>query len=108
LYWEALEPNGRDYTVFLHLIDESGELVAQDDSPPLDNRFPTSLWTAGERIVDPHQFPGVPKGASGTFRLVAGLYDPTNGERLPAYQDDGTRWPDDAVILGVIRVAPES
>jgi hypothetical protein len=105
LYWEAVAPDGAAYTVFVHVLDAAGNLVVQADSPPQDGRFPTSLWAAGERIVDPHLIAGVPDLDAPHLQLAAGLYDPQSGERLPAVRADGTRWADDVVLLGKIDFA---
>lgn len=99
LYWETLSPDGRDYTVFVHLLDKAGNLIDQADSPPQENRYPTSIWASGEQIQDVHQFTALTSDAEGPFRFAIGLYDPATGQRLAAYKSDGTRWPDDSVLL---------
>jgi hypothetical protein len=99
LYWEGLSPDGRDYTVFVHLIDEAGNIIGQADSPPQDNRYPTSIWAAGEQVQDIHQFTELAGTAAGPYRLAVGLYDLATGQRLAAYGLDGTRWLNDSVIL---------
>ena len=77
----------------------AGQLIAQGDSPPQGNVYPTSIWTAGEQIRDPHQI-WIPEGAvPGSYRLAIGFYDLASGQRLPAYDEDGDRWPDDSVPL---------
>lgn len=101
LYWESLAPDGQDYTVFVHLYDSTGQLVAQADSLPLNNNYPTSYWSAGEMIADPHTFNGLEEVDPGGYTLVVGLYDPLDGRRLAAYQADGARWLDDAVSLTI-------
>jgi hypothetical protein len=89
LDWYAAQAVPVDYTVFLHLRDDSGNLVAQADGPPLDGWYPTSWWSAGERVSDTHTF-ALPAGAPpGVYRLVAGLYDPATGERLGEELDLG-------------------
>ncbi len=104
LYWQAEEPDGRDYTVFVHLIDEAGALLAQSDAPPQQGRFPTSIWAAGERVVD-QKFITIPYNASpGEATLLVGLYDATTGERLPAFESTGRRHAGDAVPLTTIRI----
>lgn len=83
LHWYAdsiVHPT--DYTVFLHLRDEAGQLVAQADGPPLDGWYPTSWWPAGERVTDEHAFPLPDDVRPGRYQLVTGLYDPTTGNRL--------------------------
>lgn len=104
LYWEALTPDGNDYTVFVHLADDSGNLVTQGDSPPQANWYPTSIWTAGEQIRDPHKL--LPPGdtAGGRYRVTVGLYDLDTGARLPAINADGGRWLDDGVLVGSVDI----
>ena len=38
--------------MFVHLIDSSGRLVAQNDSEPIAWRSPTDGWQPGERYTD--------------------------------------------------------
>ena len=52
LYWQALATPARDYSVFIHLIDSDGRIVAQQDGPPAQGSYPTSLWSAPETIID--------------------------------------------------------
>jgi hypothetical protein len=82
LYWQATTDLARDYTVFLHLVDQAGELASQQDSPPRAGQYPTHLWQRGDLVVDAHrmQLPGdLPAGA---YHLLLGLYLPQTGERL--------------------------
>ena len=82
LYWRAEAIPETDYTTFVHLRDNRDKLVAQQDGPPANGRYPSSLWDAGEIIVDEVSLPvsGVP---AGDYTLVVGLYDFANGQRLP-------------------------
>lgn len=90
LRWYAAEAVPTDYTVFLHLRNSDGSLVAQADGPPLDGWYPTSWWAAGEWVSDEHLFP-IPNGTPpGTYQLVTGLYDPLSGQRLGEEQLLGT------------------
>ena len=79
-----------DYTVFLHLRDDAGQLVAQADGPPLAGWYPTSWWAPGEWVVDDHSFALPPTLSPGNYHLVAGLYDPLSGQRLGEEQPLGT------------------
>ena len=74
LVWRALAEIPDGYTVFVHLLDEQGTLIAQHDGVPAHGTRPTTSWRPGERILDEHAFV-VPPGAAGRARLVAGLYD---------------------------------
>jgi hypothetical protein len=89
LYWQSTAPLDRDYTVFIHLRDAAGRVVAQTDTPPLQNFYPTSAWQPGEILNDTHQI-DLPAGlAPGRYRLVAGLFDPATGQRLPVEDANG-------------------
>lgn len=82
LYWQANAPLPVDYTTFFHLRDAANQNVAQKDQPPAAGRYPTSLWDAGEVIVDEIMLPlaNVPPG---NYAPVVGLYNFATGERLP-------------------------
>ena len=54
LVWRAETIPASDYTAFVHLIDEDGNLVAQDDHPPLEGEYRTSFWMRGDVIRDTH------------------------------------------------------
>ena len=84
----------------MHLVDSKGALIRDPaDGPPLNGDWPTSFWVPGETVVDnrlislPAQLP------HGSYSLRLGFYDPVSGTRLVAYRPDGTRWPDDVVIV---------
>ena len=84
LRWSADDWLDADYTVFVHLVDAEGDdvAIAQGDAPPLDGRWPTSLWIPGAALDDVHTVL-IPDGlAAGTYDLLVGLYDPVTGERL--------------------------
>jgi hypothetical protein len=82
LLWKANTTPARDYTVFVHLTDSSGEIVAQQDAPPRRGAYPTSFWDAGEVIDDTVEL-RVPREKEGGLSLWIGLYDGTTMQRLP-------------------------
>lgn len=97
LFWHAAGPTPTPLTVFLHLVDGAGRLVAQADGPPAGGALPTDAWLPGEQLLDERRLPltGVPPG---DYRLLAGLYDPVTGKRVPLA--DGS----DSADLGPLRV----
>ena len=97
-------PISTDYKVFVHLLTADGRLLAQDDSEPVAWTYPTSRWRAGEYIMDEHWLILPPDAPRGVVWLSVGLYDPASGERLPAYDEGGTRLPEDRAVLRSIRV----
>jgi 4-amino-4-deoxy-L-arabinose transferase-like glycosyltransferase len=82
LYWQTIGPVDRNYTVFVHLVDEAGQIQAQSDGPPQGGRYPTSFWEQGEMLEDTHT---IALGAAvpvGRYRLLVGLYTLEDGARL--------------------------
>jgi 4-amino-4-deoxy-L-arabinose transferase-like glycosyltransferase len=102
LYWSVVDPASKDYTVFIHMLDEKGQLVGQADGPPVDGHYPTSAWSAGEVILDRHIIPVPDQVAPGRYVLMAGLYDASDGTRLPVMSADGKTT--DAIALGEVYV----
>jgi 4-amino-4-deoxy-L-arabinose transferase-like glycosyltransferase len=98
LYWEALRPIEQEYTVFVHLMGQNGSQVAQNDSPPLENLYPTNYWVEGERVPDFHVL-SIPTGVSpGRYRLEVGLYLPQDQQRLAILGEDGSPSGDTAIV----------
>jgi len=83
LVWQALGETDQDYKVFVHLLGPDGRLVAQSDAMPASWTRPTSGWQVGEFVTDPHTLDLKPDLPPGEYRLVAGMYDATTGQRLP-------------------------
>ncbi|MBV8085299.1 MAG: hypothetical protein JO247_10850 [Chloroflexi bacterium] len=77
LQWVCLAPVDVDYTIFVHVLDSSGNVIAQHDSGPLEGHYPTSLWDTGETITDSIELP-IPSGE----HLEVGLYAQPSGQRL--------------------------
>jgi hypothetical protein len=99
LYWRTDQPVPGDYTVFVHLLAADGAQVTQKDAPPLNGDWPTSAWIPGQLLADARQFDLPADLRPGLYTLRLGLYERETGVRLGAYQPDGARWPDDAVMI---------
>jgi hypothetical protein len=98
LHWRCLVPPDEDYTVFVHLLDAGGQVVAQHDSQPLGGTYPTSVWDGGEVVSDRHVLTLPSDMAPGDYWLRVGLYQLETGERL---QVEGNG---DSVELGPVEV----
>lgn len=82
LYWKSLALMDTSYSVFVHLLDAQGKVIASGDAAPGGGEFATTGWVVDEFITDVHSF-AVPEGvAPGTYRIEIGWYDPTTGTRL--------------------------
>jgi len=83
LIWQAKGPTGRNWKVFVHLLDAQGTVRAQGDSYPADDGAATVTWREGEVVVDTHILDLPPNLAQGSYAVRVGFYDETSGERLP-------------------------
>ena len=103
LVWQALTAPDRDYTVFVHLLDGQGRLIAGSDTQPGAGTYPTSIWSPAELVSDPHMLPTAtgngPPLPGGRYRLAVGLYYQPTGERLPLRLPDGRLDPDGRLFL---------
>jgi hypothetical protein len=87
LYWQSRRVTATDYTLFVHLRDEAGQIIAQQDGPAGDG-YPTSLWEAGTIIRDPVRLSLPPDLPAGTYEVQVGFYNLATGERLPVVGAD--------------------
>ncbi len=108
LTWHALERIEHNWTVFLHLVDDAGAIVAEDNAIPQQGAFPMPQWTPGDWLHDPHTLTIPPDLPAGEYVLRVGLYlpwqrDPQSGRRLDTWARDGTDLGDYAEV-GTLRV----
>jgi hypothetical protein len=99
--WAATADFGEDYTVFAHLFDANGQKVTQADGRASKDHFSARWWRKGDVIVDPHTFTlpeGLPKG---NYTIKFGLYKPTDGSRMPAFDAQGQLIDDAALSVPV-------
>jgi hypothetical protein len=106
LYWRATGPVEKDYTVFTHLRDEEGELVAQKDGVPANGDRPTTTWETGDLIEDHYEIPMAPETRPGRYALSTGMYDPISLDRLSAFNPEGQPFSRNRVPLATVRVQP--
>jgi hypothetical protein len=94
-----------NYTVFVHVLDREGQLVAQQDRQPKEGLAPTSIWQEGVVVEDEYQL-SIPSGSAGEqLRVQVGMYNLDTMERLPAFDADGSRLPDDVIVITEIESA---
>lgn len=82
LYWESLTAVPDSYKIFIHILDESGAIVAQVDRLPANGLAPTSRWQTGDLIRDRYEIALPPDLPAGRYALRVGMYTEANG-RLP-------------------------
>jgi hypothetical protein len=81
LYWESLAPTSIDWTFFVQLRNQAGDIIVQKDGPAGGEQFPSSLWQPGEVIADEVLLP-LKARPGGSEKLVVGLYNLATGTRL--------------------------
>ena len=89
LAWRAEQEMATAYRVFLHLLNEAGEIVDQSDGEPVAWTRPTTGWAEGEVVTESRKVT-LPRAApAGRYRLVVGLYTPGEGRLMTSGGDDG-------------------
>ena len=97
LQWTAARTLEIPDSVFVHVLDEQGQLVTQADGVPLAGLFPFWLWQVGDQVRDVRWLHVPGEWPSGTFAVSLGLYNPSTGARRAVYDVAGERFPDDVV-----------
>lgn len=82
LVWRAEAETATGYHVFVHLVDEAGNILAQSDGVPADWSRPTTGWQPGEYVTDMHTLSLPAELPAGPLMLHVGLYDPATDQRL--------------------------
>jgi hypothetical protein len=106
LYWQPTTAMPEDYTVFVHLLSEQEELLAQQDSQPARGTRPTYTWAAGEIIEDTREIVIPSDAPPGGYSLSVGMYELATGERLPVTDDAGLSQPDGRLVLLPVEIEP--
>lgn len=104
LYWRALAPMEKRYTVFTHLLAADNQVVAQMDSEPQGGGLPTDRWAVGQVVADNYALTVDASAAPGPHLLEVGLYYLPTLERLPVHDPDTGASLGDRVLLGSIDV----
>ena len=95
-----------DYTAYVHLLDGDGRQVAGYDQAPAGDRFPTSRWRAGDRVLSSYALALPPDLPAGEYSLWAGLYETTSAGalRLPVTDAGGLAAGDGQVEIGQVEI----
>ncbi len=106
LYWQTEQPLTVNYDVSIQIIDlTDARKAGQRDGEPGCNRYPTTLWTPGDRIYDRYHVPIAPDAQPGTYSIYVTLYEVgADGSQtlLPVTQADGQAV--SGAVLGTVAV----
>ncbi len=78
--WQSAEAPG-PITLFVHLVDSAGNLVAQADGDPLGGGYPFNQWPRASRAADRRH---IAVDDPSRLAVYVGLYDRQTGARLQA------------------------
>ena len=84
LVWTTRRALAEELTASVQLIGPDGQLVAQDDHPPLRGFYPTSRWLPNETVVPDTYTLALPEELpAGDYRLVVLWYEAQTLRRVP-------------------------
>jgi hypothetical protein len=72
--WRAITSLHGSYASYVHLVDDSGKLLAGRDEPATGTGQPTTAWAVEKPIVDNLRLPLPADMPPGRYRLVVGMY----------------------------------
>ena len=101
LFWRADQASTNSYTVFVHLVDSTGRVLADADSPPSSGLYPTDRWQTGEDVRDRHTLKIPSDIQPGNYSIEIGMYLPSTGARLPIASAAGQA---DKIVLTKVKV----
>lgn len=102
LEWGVLDAPRRPLKVFIHLIDDTGEIQAQVDQAMGGENYPSWAWNPREQITDTMMLPFDQLTPGSSYRLLIGVYDAVTLERLSAVDLQGEALPNNALVWGTI------
>ncbi len=100
LDWWIGGPIDPDQTVFVHVRNAAGEVVAQFDANPVSNLGPLGTWVPGDLVRERRPLLLPATLAPGHYTLAVGLYNWQSTERLRPDQTHNPTTADGALVVG--------
>ncbi len=102
LIWSPRAKPSKNYGVFVHLLDSQEKVRGRADSSRRFERYPTSMWDAGEVVVDTHTLSLGRDLPADRYRLAIGLYDLESGQPVGVVDETGQTEADHVVVSGLV------
>ncbi len=99
LWWQCQQVPEGDLTVFAHVYDRSGQLVAQMDGYPLAGLYTIQSCQPGDVIRDIRHIILPGDSSNRHYSVAVGWYDRVTGERLPVFDSRGRPVAHDAFVV---------
>jgi hypothetical protein len=97
-YFKVLAPLQSDWEMFIHI--DGFHRRHNGDHKPAEGKYPTSLWTKGDVIVDDYEFSLEPNFSPGGYTVYFGLFLGDTRLKVTSGPADG----DNRVNGGTLRV----
>ena len=99
LDWFIGGPIDPTVTVFVHVQDANGQVVAQADGDLIGGYVPIGMWQTNDRVEErrPLILPDLPPGE---YRIAIGLYNRQSLQRTNPTQVSGNPVIENALIVG--------
>jgi len=101
LYWQTLNKSAETHQVFVQLLNDNSDIVAQSNTQPFQQNFFSEAWQSGVRIADNHTLLFNEPLDEGEYNVVVEVYDLNRSESLPIQTKQGT---DNLVWLTTVNV----
>jgi hypothetical protein len=80
-HWRVEDPVNDSLVMFVHVMRDDVELVAQRDAVPGNGLFPIEAWKPGELVRDQFALLLPPTLPAGEYEIQVGIYDATTSMR---------------------------
>lgn len=94
--WQTGPARFVSLALFVHLLDDAGTIVAQDDGLG----YPPHTWQPGDRFLQLARLPLPAALPPGHYTLQFGLYDRATGARWPVLNAEGRPAGDRLLLMG--------
>lgn len=101
LLWHSAGPLALDTTVFVHFWRE-GSYEGDADGDSLGGLLSPAAWQPDAAVLDIRTLPSLPGPAE--YEVRVGLYHRWDGQRLPAFDPNGNRLPQDEILVATLSV----
>ena len=103
VYWQVEQPSERDLSLYLHAVDDQGDVLGRIDSYPGGGSLRTTTWQAGAIYADTYAVPldetETRTGTRSGLRIGVGWWHRPSNTTLTPTAEDGT--PLESVMLRV-------
>jgi hypothetical protein len=84
---------------FVHLLNDAGQVVAQQDAPPCNGECPATSWLENEILLDPARLALPANLPTGDYQLAVGWYEEATQQRLAGVDATGHPLADQVLVL---------